>query len=537
MYSLAMITKAGVPSKKVFVGVSSYGRSFKMADAGCRGPECKFLGERNKSPAAPGECTETSGYIADAEIRQIQAIMDQGNSDATYESFYDEDSDSDIFIYNNDEWVAWMDTETKERRTDLYKSLNFAGTSDWAVDLQKNYGIDGDDDNNLEALDLSISCDLEKTYSTLDDLDKDAASIYPPCLAMHAIKVLQGMLSTSFDGYDDAASGYDELFPAYEKWIKDSMNERLTKWFYDGVDGKDPGNKNYKCYAARGTIGVKREDASEVDCGNLPHKNGDDWSFWFEIHDEAANKKSLTAAGFDPEWVEGQDFEDTDGIDDCPNPDVGCITTNTAFHNYPRRKAQIDIPNPKDVIDAAKTNITNVNREYDIMWADIGFDTFDGSIQDAVEVLSVPVFMVRDAIDSMKEVKEIAKKINDENKKNLILKIVEAVLFLIPFVGGAVGALGRTGAALARFLSAVDTAGNAGLAFYSMVEDPAMAPVAILGMLLGGLGTPSGKTYRKVGVAKREMTADMKKNMGKSFNEFNPKIESITGKMCTKKSK
>lgn len=30
MYSLSMITKAGAPANKVFVGVSSYGRSFKM---------------------------------------------------------------------------------------------------------------------------------------------------------------------------------------------------------------------------------------------------------------------------------------------------------------------------------------------------------------------------------------------------------------------------------------------------------------------------------------------------------------------------
>lgn len=33
--ALSMITKAGVPSTKVIVGVTSYGRSFKMAKAGC----------------------------------------------------------------------------------------------------------------------------------------------------------------------------------------------------------------------------------------------------------------------------------------------------------------------------------------------------------------------------------------------------------------------------------------------------------------------------------------------------------------------
>jgi chitinase len=73
-----MVTKAGVPANKVMVGVSSYGRSFKMAYANCRGPDCTFLGTRNNSPAKAGACTGTSGYIADAEIRQIKKIMDMG---------------------------------------------------------------------------------------------------------------------------------------------------------------------------------------------------------------------------------------------------------------------------------------------------------------------------------------------------------------------------------------------------------------------------------------------------------------------------
>ncbi len=34
--ALSLTTKAGVPSKKVVVGVSSYGRSFEMAEAGRR---------------------------------------------------------------------------------------------------------------------------------------------------------------------------------------------------------------------------------------------------------------------------------------------------------------------------------------------------------------------------------------------------------------------------------------------------------------------------------------------------------------------
>ncbi|RYP74900.1 hypothetical protein DL769_003913 [Monosporascus sp. CRB-8-3] len=135
--ALAMVTKAGVQANKIMVGVSSYGRSFKMAEAGCTDPMCHYLGERNESPAMPGECTETAGYIADAEILKIKE-----DDNYTVDQYYDHGSDSDIFIYNDVEWIGWMGPETKERRTGKYKALNFAGTSDWAVDLQGDINSD-----------------------------------------------------------------------------------------------------------------------------------------------------------------------------------------------------------------------------------------------------------------------------------------------------------------------------------------------------------------------------------------------------------
>lgn len=54
------VTKAGVETRKIFVGESSYGRSFKMAQAGCKGPMCTFTGTKNVSYAKPGECTGMS---------------------------------------------------------------------------------------------------------------------------------------------------------------------------------------------------------------------------------------------------------------------------------------------------------------------------------------------------------------------------------------------------------------------------------------------------------------------------------------------
>ncbi|KAK2816781.1 hypothetical protein FQN49_007988 [Arthroderma sp. PD_2] len=71
--ALSMITKSGVPSNKLIVGVTSYGRSFKMVDPKCTGPTCLFTGgpEEGSSGAKKGRCTGTAGYISNAEIKEI----------------------------------------------------------------------------------------------------------------------------------------------------------------------------------------------------------------------------------------------------------------------------------------------------------------------------------------------------------------------------------------------------------------------------------------------------------------------------------
>ncbi len=59
--SLAMITKAGVPGQKIVVGVTSYGRSFNMAQERCWGPSCLYTGDSVHSDATKGKCTDTAG--------------------------------------------------------------------------------------------------------------------------------------------------------------------------------------------------------------------------------------------------------------------------------------------------------------------------------------------------------------------------------------------------------------------------------------------------------------------------------------------
>ena len=90
-----MITKAGVPSTKIMVGESSYGRSFKMASSGCTGPECLYTGSSSQSDATPGRCTNTGGYLANAEIYEI--IADKSRS---AKSWHDDETASDYMVYD-----------------------------------------------------------------------------------------------------------------------------------------------------------------------------------------------------------------------------------------------------------------------------------------------------------------------------------------------------------------------------------------------------------------------------------------------------
>ena len=95
---MSTVTKAGVQSNKIMVGESSYGRSFKMAKAGCTGPECFYVSEPNGDSAAkPGRCTNTAGYIADAEIKEL--ISRGGDSVKTW---YDDETASDYMVYNGE---------------------------------------------------------------------------------------------------------------------------------------------------------------------------------------------------------------------------------------------------------------------------------------------------------------------------------------------------------------------------------------------------------------------------------------------------
>ncbi len=157
-----MLTKAGVPAHQIMVGLTSYGRTFHMTTPGCTGPMCTY-----DAAGAAGRCTQTEGYLAQAEINEIIA------TNPTAQLLIDSSSNTNILIYNQTEWVGYIDAGNQWDRGALYQYIGFGGTSEWAIDLEA-FGEDdsssGSDPNQVVFVPPSIW-----------DSSNPAVACVPPC--------------------------------------------------------------------------------------------------------------------------------------------------------------------------------------------------------------------------------------------------------------------------------------------------------------------------------------------------------------------
>ncbi|KAJ6024917.1 hypothetical protein N7540_005714 [Penicillium herquei] len=163
MWALAMLTKAGVATNQIMVGVSSYGRSFEMTTAGCYESDCTW-----DAAGAAGECTETAGYISNAEINNI---LESDTSSELYS-----DNITDIMVYNSTQWVGYMTNATKVKRQAYYETWNFGGTAEWAIDLEEFVTFDNSTDASSEDGGKTITID-----PTVWTEQGPAVTCSPPC--------------------------------------------------------------------------------------------------------------------------------------------------------------------------------------------------------------------------------------------------------------------------------------------------------------------------------------------------------------------
>lgn len=180
MWALAMLTKAGVGTSQIMVGVASYGRSFEMTTEGCYDANCTW-----DAAGLAGECTDTAGYISNAEMNQILSE----NSDSKVYST----NVTDILVYNSTQWVGYMTNDTKVARQAEYESYNFAGTAEWAIDLEKFVSYDNSSAGAVETGGQTITID-----PTVWGEQVPAVTCKPPCYLIMPPKPLSTNTTISF---------------------------------------------------------------------------------------------------------------------------------------------------------------------------------------------------------------------------------------------------------------------------------------------------------------------------------------------------
>ncbi|POR35820.1 Killer toxin subunits alpha/beta [Tolypocladium paradoxum] len=377
-------------------------------------------------------------------------------------------SDSNILIYGDDrgsDWVAYMDGEVKAKRIDWIRGLNFAGTSDWAIDLQEFTGDSpGDGDNSGGGLDID-----------LDHLKKLGCD---PTMN-------PGNMQALLDKIND--------IPGI---CHDHINDRLIDFMKFG-DGK--GNKYFKCHWTYQNV-----DESGP-CAGMPHfwDYQVSYSVGYELTDENGFYDALnTELGIEKNWVKfGQRDEpyscDTTGDDYWRQgqPTHPCRRIYHKRSGFPMRgdKNAIKVGDPKAVIEAAMPNITALQTTILAAYGEVALKIYrrggeDGDESDPAVAASMPIFQLEEAVENMKEIKDIGEKAQAEKKKNLIVLILGIVLLVIPFVGETLGPLVGSAAQVARIAMLISEVGNAALTIADIFQDPTSAPFAILNLVVGGGG-------------------------------------------------
>ncbi|GAQ05331.1 hypothetical protein ALT_2652 [Aspergillus lentulus] len=471
--ALSMITKAGVPSRKVVVGVTSYGRSFKMAEAGCTGPMCKFTGTSRISNAAKGRCTDAGGYISNAEIAEI---ISSGKVTKQWT-----DVGSNFLVYNDTEWVAYMYDDMKAARAKFYDSYNFAGTTDWAVDLQAFRDGSGGDD---------YPDDYEPYIDT---------SMYPECQYIFNVEV--AVMEAALEKYKDLVNnGYDEKFKIYEGYVDEQVQDQI-----DAFMGSGKADKYFKCTETKDVMCCSKCNIPQcmVDCDKSKDCNGratvdikcpttlksgsstiiavghhfpnatytlqDPEGFWKDIGAEY---------GIEESWVKfgrrhiragnGCQYAGED-VNDCIDKQI------SGFYNYPM-KDTVKVYTPKDIIGDSYDKTEDLLNRLKIVRDNVDYDDLM-QWSDLVDAGSLPALTIRTAVESL--------------------------LFFIPFVGEAAGATGLT--AVRSMLRMAGAAGETGLLVHDIIEHPENAFISVFSYLAGaGVGRTG---FKNAANARRSMKA------------------------------
>lgn len=436
--SLTMITKAGVPSNKIVMGVGSYARSFQQSNPSCYTPECTFTGAA--SGATPGECTNTPGYIGFGELQQI---VDNGTVRKMY---YDDVSGSDILLYNTADWAAYTNvTTTLPKRYTLAQGMNLLGTGEWAVDLRGS--VDNEEDSEFIIYSANYTIQMEQCPTTISSFT-DAVEIASQCGYQAAAAALVVSAQNALNDYKSIIAGpdcssactYDEeddycqqqcastnpnfeqLYKLYAGAAEAAAYRNIDAYFSSATYQSDgtwstPWNRYTTCSGVAcgdgGSVTITDQKAMLAD---LAKYTGDIYVF-----DTGS-------------YVFPIEFEH-------PN-DKNCYT----YTNFPALNTTASFPDPETFLGSGETTAleNSIRLLKDVLNSNTSTDS---DFQTAVKGATYIVIPFMQSVDAMGQIINVGNQVlqaNQEKAQNIFLSILEIIglvaISFIPDIGPALSA-------------------------------------------------------------------------------------------------
>lgn len=262
----------------------------------------------------------------------------------------------------------------------------------------------------------------------------------------------------------------------------------------------------------------------------------------YTLRDEGGFYRAPQAShSIERDWVA---FEDYAVPDPCTCPPRGaycrCINDFVMYKNMPRRikdTSKIDVPDPKELVDEALPRMDELAQLLAWTISLLRMGSLDVSYEDPAVAFSMPVFMLEDAVESIKKVKEIGEKEKKAKKREAVLQILEIVFTVLPFVAEAAAVAFGAASFIARGLLIIAELGNGALTIAEVVQDPLSAPFAILGLLIGPLGVRakgSRAGFKSAADARRALDEGKLKLFSEAFRRKDTLVHKIMkqGRSC-----
>lgn len=262
------------------------------------------------------------------------------------------------------------------------------------------------------------------------------------------------------------------------------------------------------------------------------------WSYSvdYDFNDEAGFWNALAKRGIQKDWVS---FEDWKIPNYCPPPNPAapsqsqCTDGMIMLEDFPQAADNTTFANPKDIISQSNGKFDQLELDIAQTWTEMMFGFWDGEDEEAVEALSLPVFMLAQTVESMEQVKQLGKdekQYEDSKKTELILMILTAILMVVPFAREFVGEVAGL-AWLAEVAVVVDVVGNTALGVYDIVKNKDHPEMVVLNLLLGAAGgrgkLRSGENYSNAASKRREFGVEDVGKFGAVFKRYDDGLRKV----------